>query len=71
MIPTDDTHMDLIGMEDGEEEQLDDDENDDMIDLKTYASAQSLWVLPLYSLLPSHKQAKVNKNAYGQTRVDD
>ncbi|XP_076756292.1 putative ATP-dependent RNA helicase kurz [Xylocopa sonorina] len=62
VIPTDDTHEDLIGVEDDDAEvQLDEDEDedDDMIDLKTCANAQPLWVLPLYSLLPSHKQALV------------
>ncbi|KOC64378.1 putative ATP-dependent RNA helicase kurz [Habropoda laboriosa] len=61
VIPTDDTHEDLIGAEDDEEVQLDEDEeeDEDVIDLKTCANAQPLWVLPLYSLLPSYKQAKV------------
>lgn len=64
MIPTDDTHEDLIGAEDDEGIQLDEDEDedDDVIDLKACADAQPLWVLPLYSLLPSHKQARVIKN---------
>lgn len=63
MIPTDDTHEDLIGAEDDEEIQLDEDEDedDDVIDLKACADAQPLWVLPLYSLLQSHKQARVIK----------
>ncbi|XP_054016492.1 probable ATP-dependent RNA helicase kurz [Hylaeus anthracinus] len=63
VIPGDDTHEDLIEPEDDEEAQLDMDEDedvdDDIIDLKARANAQSLWVLPLYSLLPSHKQARV------------
>lgn len=63
MIPTDDTHEDLIGAEDDEEIQLDEDEDedDDVIDLKACADAQPLWVLPLYSLLQSDKQARVIK----------
>ncbi|KAF3423576.1 hypothetical protein E2986_06215 [Frieseomelitta varia] len=61
IIPTDDTYEDLIGAEDDEEVQLDEDEDedDDMVDLKACMNAQPMWVLPLYSLLPSHKQAKV------------
>ncbi|CAK9818656.1 Probable ATP-dependent RNA helicase kurz [Anthophora quadrimaculata] len=60
VIPTDDTHEDLIDVEDDEEIQLDENEEDeDVIDLTTCANAQSLWVLPLYSLLPSYKQARV------------
>lgn len=62
VIPTDDTHEDLIDVED-EEILLDEDEDDDndVIDLKDCANAQPLWVLPLYSLLPSYKQARVIK----------
>lgn len=61
VVPTDDTHEDLIGAEDDEELLLDEneDEDDDAIDLKDCANAQSMWVLPLYSLLPSYKQARV------------
>ncbi|XP_076653384.1 putative ATP-dependent RNA helicase kurz [Halictus rubicundus] len=59
VIPTDDTHEDLI--EDDEEIHLDEDEDedDDVIDLNACSNAQPLWVLPLYSLLPSYKQARV------------
>ncbi|XP_033339940.2 putative ATP-dependent RNA helicase kurz [Megalopta genalis] len=63
VIPTDDTHEDLIGAENDDEiyldEDEDEDENDDVIDLNICSNAQPLWVLPLYSLLPSHKQARV------------
>lgn len=61
VIPADDTYEDLIGAEDDEEIQLDEDEDedDDMVDLKACVNAQPLWVLPLYSLLPSYKQARV------------
>ena len=61
VVPTDDTHEDLIGAEDDEELLFDEneDEDDDAIDLKDCANAQSMWVLPLYSLLPSYKQARV------------
>ncbi|XP_043263355.1 probable ATP-dependent RNA helicase kurz [Colletes gigas] len=61
VIPADDTHEDLVEADDDEELQLDEDEDedDDVIDLKDCANAQSLFVLPLYSLLPSYKQARV------------
>ncbi|XP_076236185.1 putative ATP-dependent RNA helicase kurz [Calliopsis andreniformis] len=61
VIPNDDTYEDLVGAEDDEELQLDEDEDedDDVIDLKDFADAQPLWVLPLYSLLPNYKQARV------------
>lgn len=56
IIPTDDTHQDLIDAQDDEDE----DEDEDILDFKGLTNAQPLWVLPLYSFLPSHKQAKVN-----------
>lgn len=62
VIPTDDTHEDLIDVQDDGEDNLDEDEDEDedVIDFKGLANTQPLWVLPLYSLLPGHKQAKVN-----------
>ncbi|KAG7212083.1 hypothetical protein KM043_012436 [Ampulex compressa] len=61
VIPTDDTYEDLINGEEGEDALIDEDEDEDadIIDLKDFPNVQPLWVLPLYSLLPSHKQAKV------------
>lgn len=62
IIPMDDTHEDLADIQDDEDNLLldeDEDEDEDVIDLKGLANAQPLWVLPLYSLLPAHKQAKV------------
>ena len=61
VVPTDDTHEDLLEVDDEEEGQLDEDEDedDDVLDLNTLKNAQPLWVLPLYSILPSHEQAKV------------
>ncbi|OAD58855.1 putative ATP-dependent RNA helicase kurz [Eufriesea mexicana] len=60
VIPIDDTHEDFINVDDDEELQLDEDEDENiMIDLKAYTNDQPLWVLPLYSLLSSYKQAKV------------
>ncbi|KAK2584403.1 hypothetical protein KPH14_006785 [Odynerus spinipes] len=63
VIPTDDTHEDIlnIGEDDDDEDNIDEDESedDDAFLLKGLSNAQPLWVLPLYSLLPSYKQAKV------------
>lgn len=57
--PTDDTQDDLIEMAgDGSEDDLNDDD-DDGIYLSGVTSLQPLWVLPLYSLLSTQKQAKV------------
>ena len=60
--PTDDTHDDLIEMAgDGIEDDLEDEEDDDFgIDLSGATNLQPLWVLPLYSLLSSQKQAKAS-----------
>ncbi|XP_017883450.1 probable ATP-dependent RNA helicase kurz [Ceratina calcarata] len=61
-IPIGDTHEDLIDADDdeiGEDLDEDEEEDEDVIDLKACANAQPLWVLPLYSLLPSYKQARV------------
>ncbi|KYN01320.1 PREDICTED: probable ATP-dependent RNA helicase kurz [Cyphomyrmex costatus] len=58
--PTDDTHEDLINVQDDEDNlDEDEDEDEDVIDFRGLTNAQPLWVLPLYSLLPGHKQAKV------------
>lgn len=56
MIPTDDMHEDLID----DEDNLDEDEDEDVMDFNGLTNAQPMWVLPLYSLLPGHEQAKVN-----------
>lgn len=59
-MPGDDTEADF-----NEHDLLDDDEETDEIDVKLNemmgagGSSHPLWVLPLYSLLPSHKQARV------------
>jgi len=59
--PTDDTHKDLSNVQDDEDNlDEDEDEDEDMIDFMGLTNAQPLWVLPLYSLLPGHEQAKVN-----------
>ncbi|XP_011697160.1 PREDICTED: probable ATP-dependent RNA helicase kurz [Wasmannia auropunctata] len=58
--PTDDTHEDLINAQDDDNNlDEDEDEDEDVIDFKGLTNAQPLWVLPLYSLLPGHKQARV------------
>ncbi|KAH0955035.1 hypothetical protein HN011_004649 [Eciton burchellii] len=60
VIPTDDTHADFVNVQDDENNlDEDEDEDEDVIDFKGLTNAQPLWVLPLYSLLPSHEQAKV------------
>lgn len=58
VMPNDDTETDLFG---GEEDGISDDDADgyDDIALLKSATSQPLWVLPLYSILPSHEQAKV------------
>lgn len=59
--PTDDTHEDFISAQDDEDNfDEDESEDEDVTDFMGLTNAQSLWVLPLYSLLPGHKQAKVN-----------
>ncbi|XP_012532022.1 probable ATP-dependent RNA helicase kurz [Monomorium pharaonis] len=58
--PTDDAYEDLINTQDNDDNlDEDEDEDEDIIDFKGLTNAQSLWVLPLYSLLPGDKQAKV------------
>lgn len=62
IVPMDDTHEDIVDIEDGDEESNLDEgesEDDDAVLLKGLSNAQPLWVLPLYSLLPSYKQARV------------
>lgn len=51
--PNDDTQCDLLDLVDSENEE--ESWQDDIY----HPSSQPLWVLPLYSLLPSYKQAKV------------
>jgi glutaredoxin len=56
VIPGDDTEVDLLG-EDGVE---DIESDDDQLHMRGLAACQPMWVLPLYSLLPSNKQALVS-----------
>lgn len=62
VVPTDDTQEDLFDVEDADEEDEnvdeDEDEDENILDLES-STSQPLWVLPLYSLLPGHKQARV------------
>ena len=70
-MPGDDTEADF----NDEADLLDEDEENDEVDEKLNEmmiegkSSQPLWVLPLYSLLPSHKQAKVFEPAPEGTRL--
>lgn len=56
VIPGDDTEFDLLGQDGVEDIESDDDE----IHMRGLAACQPMWVLPLYSLLPSNKQALVS-----------
>jgi hypothetical protein len=56
VIPGDDTEFDLLG-EDGVE---DIESDDDQLHIRGLAACQPVWALPLYSLLPSNKQALVS-----------
>ncbi|KAG8224605.1 hypothetical protein J437_LFUL009178 [Ladona fulva] len=60
IVPTDDTEGDLLHQEDDEGDIDSEDEIGDVADL-IGSTSQPLWVLPLYSLLSSEKQAKVFK----------
>lgn len=64
-MPTDDTQGDLEEIDfdkvDSDDEFKGAEDDEDIIcDLSQIKNLQPLWVLPLYSLLPSYKQAKVN-----------
>jgi ATP-dependent RNA helicase DHX37/DHR1 len=70
-MPGDDTEADF-----NDDDLLDEEEEADEVDLKLTemmveggGSSQPLWVLPLYSLLPSHKQARVFEPAPEGTRL--
>lgn len=53
LTPEDDTEGDLLDLDSGEEWEEEEEEG-------AHTTTQPLWVLPLYSLLPSYKQAKVD-----------
>ena len=56
VIPGDDTEVDLLGQDGVEDIESD----DDQLHMRGLAACQPMWVLPLYSLLPSNKQALVS-----------
>lgn len=58
VIPGDDTEVDLL--EDDDLGDIESDEDEDALNLRGLAVCQPMWVLPLYSLLPSNKQALVS-----------
>ncbi|XP_057318023.1 probable ATP-dependent RNA helicase kurz [Microplitis mediator] len=62
-VPTDDTQEDFFDddADDNDDVNLDEDEeeDEDILELKGLSGSQPMWVLPLYSLLPAHKQSKV------------
>lgn len=64
VTPNDDTEGDLLDEEEIEDALFDENEEDGDMQEKAalYSAATStpLWVLPLYSLLPTLKQAKVS-----------
>lgn len=64
VTPNDDTEGDLLDEEEIEDALFDENEEDGDMQEKAalYSAATStpLWVLPLYSLLPTQKQAKVS-----------
>ncbi|CAH0382631.1 unnamed protein product [Bemisia tabaci] len=63
LAPADDTEADMLDAEDediAETEGDSDEEWSSTVEAEfTARSSQPLWVLPLYSLLPSHKQARI------------
>jgi ATP-dependent RNA helicase DHX37/DHR1 len=61
IIPADDTEVDLVGEDDLGD--IESDEDGDELNLRGLAACQPMWVLPLYSLLPSNKQALVSSSS--------
>ncbi|XP_048505748.1 probable ATP-dependent RNA helicase kurz isoform X2 [Athalia rosae] len=59
ITPPDDTEGDLLDAEENEDGEEDESDDEDVKNLMDSSCTQPLWVLPLYSLLPSYKQAKV------------
>ncbi|KAG8039658.1 hypothetical protein G9C98_000387 [Cotesia typhae] len=65
-VSTDDTQeysFDLDGNDDDplDLEEDEDQDDEDILKLNNQLDSQPMWVLPLYSLLPAHKQAKIFK----------
>lgn len=74
-LPADDTDADLLCenddeffLNDGDGDDLDSDD-DDSLNVAGLKSSQPLWVLPLYSLLPSNKQTRVFEDPPEGTRL--
>ncbi|PSN33185.1 putative ATP-dependent RNA helicase kurz [Blattella germanica] len=60
IMPGDDTELDLLGADDDDLGEIESDEEADQLNLGGLSSSQPMWVLPLYSLLPSYKQAQTS-----------
>lgn len=65
-VLSDDADADLNEIDDRIDDESDDEEYMNLVNL---SNTQPLWVLPMYSLLPSHKQAKVFKPPPEGTRL--
>lgn len=69
-LPTDDTESDLLDNESIKSDNSSlDSENEDSLNIVELKNAQPLWVLPLYSLLTSEKQARVFEAPPDGTRL--
>lgn len=69
-LPTDDTDADLLDDSSINDDDSDlESDHDDSINLVGLKNTQPLWVLPLYSLLPSEKQSKVFEKPPEGTRL--
>ncbi|PSN50887.1 putative ATP-dependent RNA helicase kurz [Blattella germanica] len=69
IMPGDDTELDLLGADDDDLGEIESDEEADQLNLGGLSSSQPMWVLPLYSLLPSYKQAQVRDSTHLLPRV--
>lgn len=68
-LPTDDTDADLLDDLNNNDSDIESDEEDDSLNLIGLKNTQPMWVLPLYSLLPSDKQSKVFEKPPEGTRL--
>lgn len=57
VVPNDDTEMEILE-ESNDLDEIDDD-FDDSVEFMKGTTQEPLWVLPMYSLLPSSEQSKV------------
>lgn len=73
-FPVNENDTDNDDIDDDDDDEFDSINDDDGIDLRGISNLQPLWVLPLYSLLSSEKQAKViisnDLKLYWKTRKD-